>query len=174
MSSNLSVQEISEKSFRLRSIRAIVKAFIKFLREKKLRYFSIQILGDIWTLHTSQIVVSLERSLTMSILEKFVCDGLVGDLIDEAPGSVLSVSYPGSGVAVGGVELTPTQVKDQPKVEFEAEAGSFYTLLLTGECALMMILWSTNRIHPCRSRCADQTRPEVSRSSPLARCQHSR
>lgn len=69
----------------------------------------------------------------MSVLEKFVSDGLVGDLIDEAPSSILNVSYPESGVTVGGVELTPTQVKDQPKVEFEAEAGCFYTLLLTGE-----------------------------------------
>lgn len=69
----------------------------------------------------------------MSVLEKFVSDGLVGDLIDEAPGTLLSVSYPEAVVA--GVELTPTQVKDQPKVEFTAEAGAFYTLLLTGNYA---------------------------------------
>lgn len=67
----------------------------------------------------------------MSILEKFSTEGIVKDVIDEAPGKVLKVSYP-SGVTVEGSELTPTQVKDQPKVEWEAEDGVFYSLLMTG------------------------------------------
>lgn len=38
--------------------------------------------------------------------------------------------YP-SGVTVNlGWELTPTQVKDKPKVTWEAEEGVFYTLLM--------------------------------------------
>lgn len=68
----------------------------------------------------------------MSLLEKFVTEGIVKDVIDEAPGKVLKLSYP-SGVTVDGSELTPTQVKDQPKVEWEAEDGAFYTLLMTGK-----------------------------------------
>lgn len=68
----------------------------------------------------------------MSLLEKFVAEGIVSDVIDEAPGKVLEVSYL-SGVAANGSELTPTQVKDQPKVEWEAEEGTFYTLLMTGK-----------------------------------------
>jgi phosphatidylethanolamine-binding protein len=67
----------------------------------------------------------------MSVLQKFVSDGIVGDLIDQAPVKLLEVSYP-SGVKVEGVELTPTQVKDEPKIEWEAEAGAFYTLVMTG------------------------------------------
>lgn len=68
----------------------------------------------------------------MSVLGKFITDGIVTDVIDEAPGIVLKVSYT-SGVTVEGTELTPTQVKDQPKVEWEAEDGTFYTLLMTGD-----------------------------------------
>jgi hypothetical protein len=68
----------------------------------------------------------------MSVLQKFVSDEIVGDLTDQAPGKLLKVTYP-SGVEASGVELTPTQVKDEPKIEWEAEEGAFYTLLLTGE-----------------------------------------
>jgi len=34
-------------------------------------------------------------------------------------------------VAKDGVELTPTQVKDQPTVEWDAQPGDFYTLIMT-------------------------------------------
>lgn len=67
----------------------------------------------------------------MSVLQKFISDEIVGDLIDQAPEKLLKVSYP-SGVNVEGVELTPTQVKDEPSIEWEAEDGAFYTLLMTG------------------------------------------
>lgn len=63
----------------------------------------------------------------MSILEKFTSDGVVGDVIDGAPGQALKVSYP-SGAAVNGAELTPTQVKDEPKVEWEADTAEHSTL----------------------------------------------
>jgi len=66
----------------------------------------------------------------MSVLKKFVSDEIVPDLIDEAPKTLLKVSYSG-GVTVDGGELTPTQVKDEPKVEWQADDGSFYTLLMT-------------------------------------------
>lgn len=68
----------------------------------------------------------------MSVIEKFISDGIVSDVIDEAPPAVLKVLYP-SGVSVQGGELTPTQVKDEPIVEWEFESGAFYTLLLTGK-----------------------------------------
>lgn len=46
--------------------------------------------------------------------------------------SFLQVKYP-SGVEVkDGNELTPTQVKDQPEVNFKADKNSFYTLIMTG------------------------------------------
>lgn len=67
----------------------------------------------------------------MSVLQQFVKDEIVKDVIDVAPGLLLKVTY-SSGLSVGGTELTPTQVQDQPKVEWIGEKGSFYTLLLTG------------------------------------------
>lgn len=44
---------------------------------------------------------------------------------------IFQVSYP-SGVTVDlGKELTPTQVKDEPNVSWEAEKDAYYTLLMT-------------------------------------------
>jgi phosphatidylethanolamine-binding protein len=67
----------------------------------------------------------------MSVLQKFISEGIVSDVIDVAPEKLLQVSYP-SGAVVEGIELTPTQVKDEPKIEWESENGSFYTLSITG------------------------------------------
>lgn len=69
----------------------------------------------------------------MSIVEKFTEDEIfpyILDLVEDLQEA--KVSYP-SGAKASGGELTPTQVKDQPEVEWEAEDGSYYTLLLTGE-----------------------------------------
>lgn len=46
---------------------------------------------------------------------------------------VLQISYP-SGVYVHfGNELTPTQVKDEPLVKYEADPDSYYLLVMTGK-----------------------------------------
>lgn len=73
----------------------------------------------------------------MSVLQKFLSEKIVSDVIDEAPSKILNVFYP-SGVSPEGSELTPTQVKDEPKVEWEAEDGAFYTLLLTGKSNIII------------------------------------
>jgi len=66
----------------------------------------------------------------MSVLQKFLSEQIIPDVIDEAPAKLLTVSYP-SGVTVKGAELTPTQVKDEPEVKWEADDVAFYTLLFT-------------------------------------------
>lgn len=43
----------------------------------------------------------------------------------------LQITYDNGILADKGVELTPTQVKNQPKVEWQAEAGTYYTLIMT-------------------------------------------
>lgn len=54
---------------------------------------------------------------------------VVPDVIPVAPAEVAEVSY-GDNVTVNeGNELTPTQVKDAPTVEWNAEADAFYTLV---------------------------------------------
>lgn len=65
---------------------------------------------------------------------KFLRGEIVPDVLGELPDlKTLKVSYPtGVKVDLGNV-LTPTQVKDQPDVEWEAEKDAFYTLLMTGE-----------------------------------------
>jgi phosphatidylethanolamine-binding protein len=71
------------------------------------------------------------------VQSKFIENGIVPDVLESLPEiETLKVSYP-SGVCVNlGNVLTPTQVKDEPTVEYEGEAGAFYTLLMTGELAV--------------------------------------
>ncbi|XP_015368042.1 PREDICTED: protein D3-like [Diuraphis noxia] len=56
---------------------------------------------------------------------------IVPDIIPIAPKEMLLVYYPSSMKAELGNELTPTQVKDEPSVRWNAESNSFYTLCLT-------------------------------------------
>lgn len=56
---------------------------------------------------------------------------IVPDVIPVAPTEVASVTY-NSGVSCEeGNELTPTQVKDVPKVDWNADPSNFYTLCMT-------------------------------------------
>ncbi|CAD7086277.1 unnamed protein product [Hermetia illucens] len=58
-------------------------------------------------------------------------EGVVPDVIPVAPREKATVSYP-SGVSVNeGNELKPRQVKDQPKVEWNADSSALYTLCMT-------------------------------------------
>ncbi|CAH0564901.1 unnamed protein product [Brassicogethes aeneus] len=73
----------------------------------------------------------------LSLLQSISCESemdkekVVPDVIDTAPKDVLQVSYP-NGVSVSnGMVLTPTKVKDQPKVTWSSEEGSLYTLVMT-------------------------------------------
>ncbi|XP_011182662.1 protein D3 [Zeugodacus cucurbitae] len=57
---------------------------------------------------------------------------VIPDLITEGPKDFLNVNYDSGVVADKGVELTPTQVKHQPKVEWTSEsADTYYTLIMT-------------------------------------------
>ncbi|XP_055907095.1 protein D2-like [Eupeodes corollae] len=57
--------------------------------------------------------------------------GIVPEVIDVAPDEILQVTYP-SGVKVDqGNNLTPTQVKDQPSLLWDADENSLYTILMT-------------------------------------------
>ncbi|XP_058056441.1 phosphatidylethanolamine-binding protein homolog F40A3.3-like [Anopheles bellator] len=56
---------------------------------------------------------------------------VVPDVIPVAPAAVAKVSYPSGAVVEEGNVLTPTQVKDVPKVEWNAEANALYTIGMT-------------------------------------------
>ncbi|XP_039492541.1 protein D2 [Drosophila santomea] len=66
-----------------------------------------------------------------SVEEVFRSHQVVPDVIPEPPNQLLKVVYSNNLVAKDGVELTPTQVKDQPVVEWDAQPGEFYTLIMT-------------------------------------------
>nr|XP_003705916.2 PREDICTED: 54S ribosomal protein L35, mitochondrial-like isoform X2 [Megachile rotundata] len=57
--------------------------------------------------------------------------GVVPDVIDEVPPSVLKVSYPSNVTVDLGNVLTPTKVKDPPTVTWDADANALYTLCMT-------------------------------------------
>ncbi|KAI4465299.1 phosphatidylethanolamine-binding protein [Holotrichia oblita] len=57
-------------------------------------------------------------------------EGLIPDVIDTAPGEVLHVTYSGGEKVHFGHELTPTQVKDPPTVQWTANQDAYYTLAM--------------------------------------------
>lgn len=71
------------------------------------------------------------RLFASSAKQKMEENQVVPDVIPVAPKDIAKVTYP-SGVSVNlGNELTPTQVKDQPKVEWNADSNALYTLCMT-------------------------------------------
>lgn len=72
----------------------------------------------------------LARAMS-TVARSFEANGVVPDVVPKAPSAGISVVYP-SGVEVKeGNELTPTQVKDIPKVQWEAQPEAFYVLAMT-------------------------------------------
>jgi len=64
-------------------------------------------------------------------MAEFKANGVVPDVIPNPPPNVIKVTYK-SGVSANlGNELTPTQVKDEPHVEYKADANALYTVILT-------------------------------------------
>lgn len=61
--------------------------------------------------------------------QKLTENGIVPDVIEQAPSSLVCVIYPEDKHVELGNELTPTQVKDPPNVNWDADPQSFYTLI---------------------------------------------
>ncbi|CAG2175169.1 unnamed protein product [Oppiella nova] len=75
-------------------------------------------------------IIRQERN-AMNKISPLRRDGVVPDIIDLEPKDKITIKY-SSGVEVNfGNELTPTQVKDQPVVDWPADNNSYYTLLMT-------------------------------------------
>lgn len=58
-------------------------------------------------------------------------ESVVPDVIAVAPKEIAKITYPSGSVVDQGNELTPTNVKDVPKVEWNADQEAFYTLCMT-------------------------------------------
>jgi len=77
------------------------------------------------------ILYRIEAS-SNEISEKFRQEEIVPDVLEDLPEiKLLKITYPSKLKVNLGNILTPTQVKEQPKVEYDAEEGAFYTLLMT-------------------------------------------
>jgi phosphatidylethanolamine-binding protein (PEBP) family uncharacterized protein len=62
-------------------------------------------------------------------MDKFSSDGIVTDMHLKIPSSLLHVKYGRIELQPGSI-LAPTQVKDQPTVEWTADANAFYTIIM--------------------------------------------
>ncbi|KAM8705223.1 hypothetical protein ACLKA7_009648 [Drosophila subpalustris] len=56
---------------------------------------------------------------------------IVPDILEVAPQKLLKVTYSGGLEVNGGNELTPTQVKGVPQLDWSTEPDALYTVLLT-------------------------------------------
>lgn len=57
-------------------------------------------------------------------------DGIVPGTLEEAPSAEIAITYPNGKEVHIGQELTPTEVKDEPKVKWEGDPNKFYTLVM--------------------------------------------
>ncbi|XP_072934594.1 protein D3-like isoform X2 [Epargyreus clarus] len=67
----------------------------------------------------------------MSVSSEFESSKIVPDVVSVAPTDSIKLTYPSGAEACLGNELTPTQVKDQPTVYYEADDCDYYTLVFT-------------------------------------------
>ena len=79
-------------------------------------------------------LVEIGSRLLSSMAQALKTHEVIPDVIDKIPVDVVEVTYPNNLKVEIGKVLTPTQVKDQPSVKWNAESGSYYTLCMTGMC----------------------------------------
>ncbi|XP_062562284.1 protein D3-like [Armigeres subalbatus] len=76
--------------------------------------------------------IAFAQAQDVAVSEAFAGNEIVPDVISQAPAGLVKVTYSSSGAEANlGNELTPTQVKEQPTVSWDAEPGALYTLVLT-------------------------------------------
>ncbi|CAJ0574896.1 unnamed protein product, partial [Mesorhabditis spiculigera] len=76
-------------------------------------------------------MLSADGGVVHEGLANFNNDGVVPDVIPVAPKDILGVTYSDDVKADFGNELTPTQVKDQPNVTWDAMPDTLYTLIVS-------------------------------------------
>ncbi|XP_012226992.1 protein D2 isoform X2 [Linepithema humile] len=83
---------------------------------------------------TARITSTLSQvgtRLLSSMAQDLKKHGVIPDVVDKVPESVLNVTYPDNITVEIGKELTPTQVKDEPNVKWSGKDNKFYTLCMT-------------------------------------------
>ncbi|EDW11373.2 protein D3 [Drosophila mojavensis] len=79
----------------------------------------------------SPVLISLRSFSFKSVTSLMEENCIVPDVISKAPKSVVSLEYDGGICVQPGVVLTPTQVKCEPRVKWEADPSKLYTLCMT-------------------------------------------
>ncbi|KAL0099998.1 hypothetical protein PUN28_019467 [Cardiocondyla obscurior] len=80
---------------------------------------------------TSRITSVVGTRLLSSMAQALQTHEVIPDVVDKVPAGVLNVTYPKNLTVEIGKVLTPTQVKDEPTVQWDGEANAFYTLCMT-------------------------------------------
>lgn len=76
------------------------------------------------------IIVGIANA-NANLSESFKKHEIVPDVIEIAPQETLQVLYPGELSVDEGNELTPTQVKEKPTLNWTSKDDEFYTLIMT-------------------------------------------
>ncbi|XP_039955573.1 protein D2-like [Bactrocera tryoni] len=88
----------------------------------------MEIMKVFWLLLIAANISANETNDVKTIFEQLE---VVPDVVQSAPNRFLKVTYANDLELKAGIEFTPTQVKSQPLVEWEADQDSFYTLIMT-------------------------------------------
>ena len=81
-------------------------------------------------LYTTSLFANTLR-FASRLVKKMEENQVVPDVISVVPEGRALICYPSGVTVTEGTELTPTQVKDQPKVSWEADDSKYYTLCMT-------------------------------------------
>uniref|UniRef100_A0A2H1W3R8 SFRICE_008466 n=1 Tax=Spodoptera frugiperda TaxID=7108 RepID=A0A2H1W3R8_SPOFR len=76
------------------------------------------------------VKVGVRREMMTELQTLFKEHCVVPDVINIPPSELLTVKYPNGSTVTTGKELTPTQVKDQPVVQWAAKDEEYYTLAM--------------------------------------------
>ncbi|XP_067631171.1 protein D2-like [Eurosta solidaginis] len=77
------------------------------------------------------IIMNINLNAAYNIIQAFEQNEVVPDVVSQAPYQLLKVAYANGLEVIPAAELTPSQVKTEPSMAWEAEPNAYYTLVMT-------------------------------------------
>ncbi|PSN44467.1 OV-16 antigen [Blattella germanica] len=112
-----------------RAIKAVLRAVVAAVQSLPQRRRSISTMKP--KMSSTFFILALAACLTSQSAGKVMEEHeIIPDIIDVGPTQLLEVSYGNISLKISN-ELTPTQVKNQPTIHFNAEPDSYYLLVMT-------------------------------------------
>ncbi|XP_037950702.1 protein D3-like [Teleopsis dalmanni] len=93
--------------------------------------FSIKTFKNVLCIFLVIAIASVNALEDDEVQKVFKGNEVVPDVIPTSPKQFLKVTYENGLTVDKGAELTPTQVKSEPKVDWVAEENTYYTLIMT-------------------------------------------